>query len=235
MPAGAAPARAWRRAAIETMRREFGSDPARSDRGDRPERRAGRLRSGRIAGRGVSRRRPRAAPTSIAGSSARAPKPHLDLWAANRDQLIAAGVPADTAFIICGLSTVVASRRLRFVSRRRRTRRPHGRRDRRAAMTRHANPGGPRAAARGDPGLPASRGRVCRPCPEATRRRPPSAARPRHNGSAKTATTPAGFATGQSASPSLTTRPAGRPAPGATQARLAAPGRARSGCGRGSS
>lgn len=33
------------------------------------------------------------------------PKPHLDLWKANRDQLAAAGVPADHIYI-CGLSTV---------------------------------------------------------------------------------------------------------------------------------
>lgn len=33
------------------------------------------------------------------------PKPHLDLWSANRDQLILAGIPA-AAISLCGLSTV---------------------------------------------------------------------------------------------------------------------------------
>ena len=33
------------------------------------------------------------------------PRPHLDLWSANRDQLIAAGLPRDHIYL-CGLSTV---------------------------------------------------------------------------------------------------------------------------------
>jgi len=91
-------------AAVEAMQREFGSDPA-----------------GMIVAIG-----PSVGPEDyevgesliddfLAAGHAKAdverwfiamsPRPHLDLWAANRDQLIAAGLRPETIYL-CGLSTV---------------------------------------------------------------------------------------------------------------------------------
>ena len=53
-------------------------------------------------------------------------KPHLDLWTANADQMIATGLRADRVFV-SGLSTVSHATRLRLVSCRWRARGPHGR------------------------------------------------------------------------------------------------------------
>jgi len=92
------------RAAVETMQREFGSDPADlvaaigpSVGPDDYEVGESLIEAFIAAGHST---------TDVDRWFIRtAPKPHLDLWSANRDQLIAAGVREDTIYM-CRLSTV---------------------------------------------------------------------------------------------------------------------------------
>jgi len=91
-------------AAINTMRREFGSDPSDLIAAIGPsvgpdDYEVGESLLEAFAAAGHSN-------ADIDRWFIRSkPKPHLDLWTANRDQLAAAGLHADHIYI-CGLSTV---------------------------------------------------------------------------------------------------------------------------------
>jgi YfiH family protein len=91
-------------AAIDTMRREFGSDPSDLIAAIGPsvgpdDYEVGESLIDAFAAAGHSN-------ADIDRWFIRSkPKPHLDLWKANRDQLAAAGLRADHIYI-CGLSTV---------------------------------------------------------------------------------------------------------------------------------
>ena len=91
-------------AAIDTMRREFGSDPSDLIAAIGPsvgpdDYEVGESLLDAFAEAGHSR-------ADIDRWFIRSkPRPHLDLWAANRDQLAAAGLRDDHIYI-CGLSTV---------------------------------------------------------------------------------------------------------------------------------
>jgi len=91
-------------AAINTMRREFGSDPSDLIAAIGPsvgpdDYEVGEPLLEAFAAAGHSK-------ADIDRWFIRSkPKPHLDLWTANRDQLAAAGLHADHIYI-CGLSTV---------------------------------------------------------------------------------------------------------------------------------
>ena len=91
-------------AAIDTMRREFGSDPSDLIAAIGPsvgpdDYEVGESLIDAFATAGHSN-------ADIDRWFIRSkPKPHLDLWKANRDQLAAAGLRADHIYI-CGLSTV---------------------------------------------------------------------------------------------------------------------------------
>lgn len=90
-------------AAVDVMRREFGSDPANLLAAIGPSIGPDDYEVGEslIDSFRASRHRAEDVDRWFIRASA---KPRLDLWSANRDQLTAAGVPADHIYI-CGLST----------------------------------------------------------------------------------------------------------------------------------
>ena len=91
--------------AVAAMAREFGSDPARSGRRDRPLPRAVLRRSGRGGRAGVPRGRPRRCHGSPAGSRATTAGARTSICGARtRDQLEAAGIPAGSIHV-AGLCT----------------------------------------------------------------------------------------------------------------------------------
>ena len=91
--------------AIDVMRREFGTRPDDLIAAIGPSVGPDDYEVGEYGARCVQERRPRIARSRSLVHSITAAKPHLDLWKANADQLIAAGMTADRVWT-CGLSTV---------------------------------------------------------------------------------------------------------------------------------
>ena len=90
--------------AIETMTREFGSDPADLIAAIGPSVGPDDYEVGESLIEAFAKAGHSEADINRWFSAER-PKPHLDLWTANRDQLVAAGLRPDTIYL-CGLSTV---------------------------------------------------------------------------------------------------------------------------------
>jgi YfiH family protein len=90
--------------AIETMTREFGSDPADLVAAIGPSVGPDDYEVGESLIEAFAKAGHSEADINRWFSAER-PKPHLDLWTANRDQLVAAGLRPDTIYL-CGLSTV---------------------------------------------------------------------------------------------------------------------------------